>query len=460
MLVAFLLAAAAVRHEPTVPLHDPATSSWVREERADPADSVTLTVALKVEAEALARLEAVFWAVSTPGHADYGKHLTNQQVRSPLSEPVRPRAPPEQQALCVVHPQWSPYHPVVAERPSLGNSSRSQANARQSGSLPPTPPRPTAQVTRLLDVSDERVSAVTAHFSAAGAQVVLAPHRDTLTVTMPVGAAEALLSTQLHWFRHSRVPSAPRLLRSATGYALHESVSPHVHLVGELLQFPHVRDASLVAGEPALAQPPARLDAPAASFHPLSAPADPDWPAGCDALVCAHYVTPATLAARYKLPADPLPVSPGNSMAVAEFQGQYYKLSDLSSFGDSCHVPDVSINSTIGGDLPVAGVESELDIEYIKAVAPSVPLTVVYNSEYSLLGWFTQVGAGRSPTLSSLASQGLDRPCTVIPFRPLSRRRALTQQGIAQPPPPLAHMHGAGVAILLTTPPINAPAIS
>eukprot|EP00962_Isochrysis_galbana_P023653 scaffold7153_cov115-Isochrysis_galbana.AAC.5 len=82
MLVAVLLAAAAVRHEPTVPLHDPATSSWVREERADPADSVTLTVALKVEAEALAELESVFWAVSTPGHAEYGKHLTNQQARS------------------------------------------------------------------------------------------------------------------------------------------------------------------------------------------------------------------------------------------------------------------------------------------------------------------------------------------------------------------------------------------
>merc|ERR1712137_1200600 len=38
-----------------------------------------------------------------------------------------------------------------------------------------------------------------------------------------------------------------------------------------------------------------------------------------------------------------------------------------------------------------AGVESELDIEYIKSVAAEVPLTVVYDNQYSLLSWATQI---------------------------------------------------------------------
>jgi len=83
---------ATVRLEANVPLHDPATSMWTRQERAATADEVTLTVALKVEDTARTQLEAVFWAVSTPGHADYGKHLTNAQARvgapCPSSLPV------------------------------------------------------------------------------------------------------------------------------------------------------------------------------------------------------------------------------------------------------------------------------------------------------------------------------------------------------------------------------------
>eukprot|EP00962_Isochrysis_galbana_P023652 scaffold7153_cov115-Isochrysis_galbana.AAC.4 len=207
----------------------------------------------------------------------------------------------------------------------------------------PPLPRRTAQVTRLLNVCPDRVSTVAAHFGAAGAEVVVAPNRDVLTVSMPVGAAEALLSTQLHWFRHSRVSSAPRILRSGIGYALDESVSPHVLLVGELLQFPRVREASPVTDGPVSAptEPLVQTAAPTAAAEPLAAVAPEPlgapavaWPMGCDAIACARYVTPAVLAARYKLPTAtarlPLGVSNGNSMAVAEFQGQYYKLSGAS----------------------------------------------------------------------------------------------------------------------------------
>jgi len=53
-------------------------------------------------------------------------------------------------------------------------------------------------------------------------------------------------------------------------------------------------------------------------------------------------------------------------------------------FSSTCKT-SVTVAKTIGGDLQIAGVEAELDIEYIKAVAPEVPLTVVYSDRFSLL---------------------------------------------------------------------------
>eukprot|EP00967_Tisochrysis_lutea_P156443 scaffold315253_cov31-Tisochrysis_lutea.AAC.4 len=80
LLTLAILAAASVRLEPTVPLHHPASSSWIREERPPPSHSLTLTLALRLDREALERLEALFWAVSTPGHPKYGQHINNPQV--------------------------------------------------------------------------------------------------------------------------------------------------------------------------------------------------------------------------------------------------------------------------------------------------------------------------------------------------------------------------------------------
>ena len=264
------------------------------------------------------------------------------------------------------------------------------------------------QVTSLLNVSDERVSATTSYFRSAGAHVVVAPNRDMLTVTMPVSTAETLLKMQLHWFKHSTVANARRILRSASGYSLDDAIAPHVLLVGELVQFPRVTAAFADEVQAELVDTGSYHKTPGRSTRQPEA-----WPQGCDAIVCTRYVTPAVIASRYKLPGptDPSMLkvgSSGTSMAVAEFQGQYYKVTDLQNFGKSCHVPDVSINRTIGGDLPIAGVESELDIEYIKAVAPSVPLTVVYNTAYSLLQWTNQISSLEDPPLVHSVSYGND----------------------------------------------------
>jgi len=113
------------------------------------------------------------------------------------------------------------------------------------------------------------------------------------------------------------------------------------------------------------------------------------------------------LAQRYKLPKASDASVTGSSMAVAEFQGQYYMDSDLSTFGDACHV-DVKVDKVVGGNEQSAGVEAELDIEYIKAVAPTVPLTVIYNDEYSLLSWTNQISSMSDTPLVHSVSYGND----------------------------------------------------
>merc|ERR1712039_85222 len=93
--------------------------------------------------------------------------------------------------------------------------------------------------------------------------------------------------------------------------------------------------------------------------------------------------------------------------AVAEFQGQYFKDSDLKTFGSSCH-RDVTVDKIIGGNQQSAGIEAELDIEYIKGVAPNVPLTVIYSSQYSLLNWANQINSMSDAPLVHSVSYGND----------------------------------------------------
>ena len=144
-------------------------------------------------------------------------------------------------------------------------------------------------------------------------------------------------------------------------------------MVGELLQFPRLKSKDLEG------LTPAALVGGSGS-----------WPNDCESKSsCKGLVTPGVIQKRYSLPDPSLANSTNvglaygaknNGMAVAEFQGQYYKESDLTAFGNACH-RDVKVDKTIGGNRGTAGIEAELDIEYIKAVAPEIPLTVIYASE-------------------------------------------------------------------------------
>lgn len=218
------------------------------------------------------------------------------------------------------------------------------------------------QVTGLLAVPEERVAATSAYFQAAGAlSVEVTPNRDMLSVDAPVSAVEAALNTTIHSFSHAS-GRGRRILRASQPYGLPAAVAEHVVMIGELLQFPRLPRSFTV-----------------------EAVAPGKWANDCDDPECKGRVTPGVLSKRYTVPASTATPS-GNAMAVAEFQGQYFKKDDLLKFSSSCHV-NATVDKVIGGNKPKSGKESELDIEYIRAVAPQVPLTVVYMAEYSLIKW-------------------------------------------------------------------------
>lgn len=228
-----------------------------------------------------------------------------------------------------------------------------------------------AEIAEILAVPKAQIDRVTDFWKLNGAAAVeLHPTKDTLTVAISVADAESALSTRLATFAHSNSPAL--IVRATKTYSLPADVAADVTMVGELHQFPYPRNLKRVTSSELLET--------AAS-----------WPNSCKQDACANAVTPSVLATRYKLPSTNSVVN-GNTMSVAEFQGQFYKPDDLTLFKSNCGV-DVSVDKQIGSEQDSAGVEAELDIEYIKAVAEGVPLTVVYDQSYSLLSYMNQVTA-------------------------------------------------------------------
>jgi len=236
-------------------------------------------------------------------------------------------------------------------------------------------------------VPKAQIDRVTDFWKLNGAAAVeVHPAKDTLTVAISVADVERALSTRLATFAHSNSPAL--IVRATQTYSLPADVAADVTMVGELHQFPDPRILKR-----------------ATSAELLKTTAS--WPNSCKQATCANAVTPSVLASRYKIPSSTNAPVNGNSMAVAEFQGQFYKKDDIALFKSDCGV-DATVAKQIGTELQSAGVEAELDIEYIKAVAESVPLTVIYDQSYSLLSWINQVTALSDPPLVNSVSYGND----------------------------------------------------
>eukprot|EP00933_Yihiella_yeosuensis_P070677 TRINITY_DN78823_c0_g1_i1.p1 TRINITY_DN78823_c0_g1~~TRINITY_DN78823_c0_g1_i1.p1 ORF type:complete len:584 (+),score=107.35 TRINITY_DN78823_c0_g1_i1:91-1842(+) len=243
------------------------------------------------------------------------------------------------------------------------------------------------EIAKILAVPEERTLHVQKYFLRAGAkEAAISPTKDMISVTMPVSAAEVALDTSIHTFGHNH--HKVKILRSTGGYSLPYDVAREVVMVGELKQFPNLiskQFTHLVGGAGR-------------------------WPNDCQASGCKGLVTPGVLQERYKLPKPSntsAPSKSANSMAVVEFQGQYYDDKDLKEFSSKCN-RDVKVDRVIGGNQEESNDESELDIEYIKSVAPEIPLTVIYQDKYSLLDWANGLNSMSNPPLVASVSYGND----------------------------------------------------
>ncbi|KAK7242094.1 endoplasmic reticulum-plasma membrane tethering protein [Aureococcus anophagefferens] len=188
-------------------------------------------------------------------------------------------------------------------------------------------------------------------------------------------------------------------LDAVLDYVVHDLGAADVHVddFKSLVRFPRLRRSDLVA---------AAVDA---------APnATGAW-AKCGAKNSA-YTNPYVLAERYGFEFPLTDAADGNSMAVAEFQGQYWDPKDLGAFSTACGLPSaISVSKTVGGNVPLlceglgqGCVESLLDIEYAGSIAGAIPLEVYYSGTYSLLAWANKLGDATPAPLVNSVSYGND----------------------------------------------------
>jgi tripeptidyl-peptidase-1 len=192
-----------------------------------------------------------------------------------------------------------------------------------------------AEIDELTAPTASDLNAVTGWLRAAGASFTLAGTH-TAEVTAPVAVAEAMLSTTWHTLVNAKTGQS---VDRAAGYTVPAEVA------GSIAALHSVHGLPL--------PPKARLAA------------RPGTP---------YKVTPAVITKQYGV-SGVTPSAKGNSMAVAEFQGQFMIPANLVKFFKR-FVPDSTADtvSKFMGDANgrQEGVEADLDIQYIMGTAPGI----------------------------------------------------------------------------------------
>lgn len=245
------------------------------------------------------------------------------------------------------------------------------------------------QVVASFAPSDAAIKTVTDFIDAYGvADYTVSEFKDMVKVKMPVHIAEDMLQTKFATFK-SVIAHEIHLLRITQPYSLPEEIANVVNLVDDILRFPTISNTHLIRPGSKNGQ-------------------DPEF-SSCGQK-CSGFTTPDVLQARYGY--ERTDAVSGNSVSVTEFQFQYYDQTDLDNFNDACGT-DFDVDETIGGNnekiCEIGGcVEALLDIEYIGAVTSPIPLTVIYQQDYSLLDWVNSVIEMENPPLVHSVSYGND----------------------------------------------------
>jgi tripeptidyl-peptidase-1 len=237
-------------------------------------------------------------------------------------------------------------------------------------------------------------------------EMKLNKYNDIITLTLPASEAEKAFQTQLYVHEHVNAPASmkdqTKLVRAIRPYHVDEEISDMVSIVEGLVRFPKYDFKP--TGIKESQRPPAFEGILGSEFDSCGNS-------------CSGFTTPDVLAAAYGYtPVAAGDVAPGNRMAVAEFQNQYYDSADLEAFSSACGLDEpVEVATNVGGNNEnrcsfglQACVESLLDIEYIKAVGGAIPLEVYYSGTFSLYDWAVQVNDDSAPAQVQSVSYGND----------------------------------------------------
>ena len=237
------------------------------------------------------------------------------------------------------------------------------------------------RIAELLDVPPERTQNAIVFFREAGAlNATLNPTRDGLHVTIKVAMLERALEATLFVYSHAHTTRT--ITRCAGGYSVPAALRGDIRVISGLTNFPLPRRRER------------RLE------RVGHAPVHVGIPSTCSAAAaCSTFVTPGLIAQQYQISAsDSAADQVNNSMAVAEFQQEWFKQADLDVFTKECG-RNVSVSRIVGTEKPIAGDECSLDLEYMGSVAPRVPMTVVYQDDFDLLLWSEVVASLEAPPL-------------------------------------------------------------
>lgn len=265
------------------------------------------------------------------------------------------------------------------------------------------------ELQKVVSPKESHAEVVMDYLSEAGVareQMVFSKVGDKVHVSMTVKVANKALNTEFALFQ-STVKSDVVMARITKPYHLPTHVAEVVSFVDDILRFPSLNRFRLSR----TSHYSSSTSSSSSSKWTLSAAKSLFNSCGSK---CLGFTTPSVLSQTYGFKYMTSAAST-NSMAVAEFNYQYYTASDLSSFSQKCGIQPMSVQTTIGGNVelicslvPGACTEALLDIEYIKTVANAVPLTVIYSNQYSLLAWIDTVLNLKTPPLVHSVSYGND----------------------------------------------------
>jgi len=269
------------------------------------------------------------------------------------------------------------------------------------------------EVTEIWAVPQSNLDAVIRYVQSFGASHEVQINKDSIKVTAPISAFEAMMNTEFRTFT-KRGMTVDRIVRP---YYLPAELASIVTVVDPLIRFP-------------MNENPVKY---------VKSGATGNWPDYCGA-TCHGYITPKVIQQQYNM--DPPPTAPaaGNGGAVAEFQGQMYDYTDLNGFATQCGNPTYTVDLRWGTNTEShcslyteACIESLLDIEYLAGLTQPIPLADYYDATYSLLDWATQVNSdAKAPWVHSVSygNDEIQQTSTSYMFQVNDEFAKVTSRGI------------------------------